>query len=115
MGALHGIPAQEVVEGEADADASRLENAGYFDGGMLSWTSGLNTGLSMEVKSFLGGAFTLYLSMYYPILPGDTFTVYPGCKKRFIDDCTTKFNNAVNFRGEPHGPGNDQIMKVGGL
>jgi uncharacterized phage protein (TIGR02218 family) len=69
----------------------------------------------MEVKSFLGGTFTLYLPMYYAILPSDTFTVYPGCKKRFIEDCIGKFNNVVNFRGEPHVPGNDQMMKVGGL
>ncbi len=104
-----------VTDKRVFTDATRLESAGYFDGGLLSWTSGLNTGLGMEVKSFLGGVFTLYLPMYYQILPTDTFTVYPGCKKRFVEDCTAKFNNAVNFRGEPHVPGNDQMMKVGGL
>ncbi len=96
-------------------DPLRAESAGYFDGGLVSWTSGLNTGLAMEVKSFAAATFTLYQPMYYLILPGDTFTVYPGCRKRFVEDCIGKFNNAVNFRGEPHVPGNDQMLQVGGL
>ena len=39
---------------------------------------------------------------------GDTFVVTAGCDKRF-DTCRARFNNAVNFRGFPHIPGNDFI------
>ena len=96
------------------ADSGRAEASGYFDGGKLTFTSGENKGLSMEVKTFASGGFVLHLPMPYTVAAGDAYTVYPGCKKRFTEDCVGKFNNAVNFRGEPHVPGNDQMMKVGG-
>ena len=98
-------------------DASRTEALGYFDSGKLTWLTGANAGLSMEVKTFtaVDGKFTLYLPMPFDILSGDTFSVYPGCKKRFNEDCKLKFNNVVNFRGEPHVPGTDKIMQVGGV
>ncbi len=104
-----------VTDQRVFADAARAEGSGYFDGGLLAWTSGLNTGLAMEVKAYAGSTFTLYLPMFHPIFPGDAYTVYPGCRKRFAEDCVAKFGNGVNFRGEPHVPGNDQMMKVGGI
>ena len=38
--------------------------------------------------------------------PGDTFSVFAGCDKTFAT-CKAKFDNALNFRGFPHLPGND--------
>jgi|SRR6267378_639587 len=32
---------------------------------------------------------------------GDTVYVYPGCGKRFVEDCIGKFNNSINFGGNP--------------
>ena len=40
------------------------------------------------------------------IVAGDAFMVSAGCDKRF-PTCKAKFDNAVNFRGFPHMPGND--------
>ena len=40
---------------------------------------------------------------------GDTFTVTAGCDKRFAT-CRDRFDNAVNFRGFPHIPGNDFVV-----
>ena len=45
------------------------------------------------------------------ILPGDTFTVTAGCDKQFAT-CQAKFDNAVNFRGFPHIPGNDFVTAI---
>jgi uncharacterized phage protein (TIGR02218 family) len=36
-----------------------------------------------------------------------------GCDKRF-ETCVTRFGNAVNFRGEPHLPGNDLLTRYPG-
>jgi hypothetical protein len=41
------------------------------------------------------------------IANGNGYSVYPGCKKRLIADCKTKFANVVNFRGEPYVPGEE--------
>lgn len=96
-----------VVGRSVFADTSRTEATGYFDGGLLTWTSGANSGRTMEVKLFTGGTdvFTLALPMVGTITVGDGYSVYPGCQKRLITDCKTKFANVVNFRGEPYVPG----------
>jgi len=52
---------------------------------------------------------TLWQAMPEQIEAGDTFVVTAGCDKRF-DTCRARFNNAVNFRGFPHIPGNDFII-----
>ncbi len=96
-------------------DAVRTEADGHFDGGKLSWLSGDNAGLMMEVQSFAGGQFTLQLAMPYAIAPGDGYTATAGCRKRFTEDCQTRFDNALNFRGEPHVPGTDQMLQIGGV
>jgi uncharacterized phage protein (TIGR02218 family) len=86
-------------------DAARTEAANWFTAGKLTFTSGLNTGLSMEVKQSGAGQIALHQSMPFAIAVGDSYTLYAGCTKRFTEDCQTKFTNGVNFRGFPHLPG----------
>lgn len=86
---------------------------GWFTAGKLAFTSGANAGLSVEVKSHRKtGVVTLDLwqAMPEPIAPGDAFIVTAGCDKRFAT-CAGRFDNAVNFRGFPHIPGNDFVMR----
>jgi uncharacterized phage protein (TIGR02218 family) len=86
----------------------------WFTAGRLVWTGGANTGQAVEVKSHRAeaGIVTLELWQAMPeaLAPGDTFTVIAGCDKHF-DTCAAKFNNAVNFRGFPHIPGNDFVIR----
>lgn len=85
---------------------------GWFDGGVLTWETGDNTGRAIEVKSWLQAPaeITLFLPPGYPVQPGDAFRVHPGCDKR-LDTCVTRFANMLNFRGEPYVPGQDEMMK----
>ena len=80
------------------------EEAEHFAMGVLTWLTGDNAGLSMEImQDNIGGLTrTIYLAlpMPYTILAGDTATIYPGCDK-LIPTCGLKFNNTPNFRGEP--------------
>lgn len=96
-------------------NATPATAAGTFDYGKITFTSGLNNGLSMEVKSSVPGQIVLQLPMPYQIAAGDTYSLSQGCNKDFVTGCKNKFNNVVNFRGEPHVPGNDVLMKQGGL
>jgi uncharacterized phage protein (TIGR02218 family) len=45
------------------------------------------------------------------IAAGDAFEVTPGCDKSFAT-CRDRFANQINFRGFPHLPGNDAILRV---
>ncbi len=90
-------------------DTSRTEADGYWNGGLVTWTSGANAGRKMEVGTFAAGAFSLFLPMPSEIAVGDTYSVYPGCDKTF-STCKSRFNNVLNFRGEPHVPGSDKVL-----
>jgi len=86
---------------------------GWFTAGKLTFTDGANAGLSVEVKSHSNDgavSLTLWQQMPQPIAVGDTFTVTAGCDKRFTT-CHDRFNNIVNFRGFPHIPGNDFVIR----
>jgi uncharacterized phage protein (TIGR02218 family) len=86
---------------------------GWFTAGKLTWTSGANVGLGVEVKSHrVEGAavvLTLWQAMAEPLAANDAFIVTAGCDKRFAT-CRERFANAANFRGFPHIPGNDFVV-----
>lgn len=86
----------------------------WFTAGRLVWTNGGNAGLAVEVKFHRlgtdGVTLSLWQAMPEPIAEGDTFAVTAGCDKRFAT-CRDRFGNAVNFRGFPHIPGNDFVMR----
>lgn len=92
-------------------DDARTEEAGYFLGGLITFTSGDNEGLSMEIKEFLQGQFVAVLPLPYPVMAGDTYSLKAGCDKNF-STCVGRFNNAINFRGEPHVPGLDRMLET---
>ena len=87
-------------------DITRVEADAYFTSGKLTWTSGLNNGLSMEVKIYSVGAFVLMEEMPHDLAIGDTYDVYAGCDHTPAT-CIATFNNIANFRGEPYIPGSD--------
>jgi uncharacterized phage protein (TIGR02218 family) len=51
--------------------------------------------------------------MPYTIETGDRFTIVAGCDKS-SKTCIEKFNNIINFRGEPDVPGTDKILTTAG-
>jgi uncharacterized phage protein (TIGR02218 family) len=84
-----------------------------FNGGVLTWTSGANNGKKMEVVSWFQSTnlMILFLPVNYPIVAGDTFSVYPGCDKTRGANGCLKFNNVINYQGEPDLPGVDEAMR----
>ena len=100
-------------------DSDRGEATAWFDEGVITWTGGANNGLSAKIKSFAaiagspstGGVFTLALPMYGTVAIGDTYSVVAGCRKRLSEDCVTKFSNVLNFQGEPHRQGLNDLTK----
>jgi uncharacterized phage protein (TIGR02218 family) len=79
--------------------------------GTVTWTTGKNAGLTMEIRKYdpLTNLFTLSDAMIYAIEEGDTVSVAQGCDKRG-QTCVRMFDNFWNFRGEPHLPGFDKMM-----
>ncbi|WP_265502377.1 DUF2163 domain-containing protein [Paracoccus beibuensis] len=88
--------------------------AGWFRFGTLTWTNGPNAGRRAEVQAHDRSdgiaIITLLEAPIRPINTGNNFTIRAGCDKR-IATCAQKFGNAVNFRGFPHIPGQDTILR----
>jgi uncharacterized phage protein (TIGR02218 family) len=88
--------------------------AGWFALGRLTWTSGANAGRVAEVASHTlsGGERQIALleTPVRPIAVGDDFVVRAGCDKR-LETCRDRFANVVNFRGFPHIPGQDAVIR----
>lgn len=102
-----------VSSSAAFTDSARSEDDDYFADGLITITSGPAEGLSQKVKSFAAGVFTLSLPLGYAPEVGDAYTAIAGCRKRLQEDCVDKFDNAVNFQGEPHLPGLDALTRAG--
>jgi uncharacterized phage protein (TIGR02218 family) len=92
-------------------DAHRTEEAGYFDYGVIRITSGANVGLKREIKQYVDGSFTVFQPWPYALQTGDAYEAVAGCNKHF-STCVSRFNNAINFRGEPHVPGSDTLLQT---
>jgi uncharacterized phage protein (TIGR02218 family) len=84
---------------------------GWFDGGVLTFESGLNAGISRDVVDWIAATRTavLFLPLPYTIAAGDVFRIAPGCDKR-LATCRDKFGNRLNFRGEPFVPGGNALI-----
>ncbi len=86
----------------------------WFTRGHVTWTSGSNNGLSMEVKLHTNDGSTVTVELWQPmseaIAVSDTFEIRAGCNKA-SETCNDKFSNIVNFRGFPHMTGNDFITR----
>lgn len=92
--------------------ATPMVDSGYFDGGLITFTSGLCDGFSQEVKAYVPGQITLHLPMPYALAAGDTYSMVAGCDKS-LATCKDRFDNVVNFRGEPYLPGIDKVLQTG--
>ncbi len=84
--------------------------AGTFSQGVLTWTSGANSGLIDFVRLWTpgGSSDTIQLDMQpiFPIAAGDTFAIRQGCNKTFAScsDLQGATNAYINFGGEPNVP-----------
>lgn len=87
---------------------------GWFAGGTVEWSSGANAGRFAEIMlhEVTSGIVSITL-LEVPVLPvvaGDAFVIRAGCDKR-AETCRAKFSNIANFRGFPHIPGQDAVLR----
>jgi len=87
---------------------------GWFGHGRLEVASGAAAGLEGLIKKDVarGGARLIELWQELPaeVIAGDMLRLTAGCDKR-AETCKGKFANFVNFRGFPHIPGDDWLMR----
>lgn len=99
----------DIVVGSTTQIAIRFVNStisnsyanGRFDFGRITVTDGPNSGHIRTIRSHSADLF--FLSHDLPVNSFATFgfDVFPGCRKRKTEDCTSLYNNAENFVGFP--------------
>lgn len=110
----NAITVTTVTDNRTFVTNATITDSTLYKSGELTWTTGNNANLKMEVKEFnQDSEITLVLPMPYTIQTGDTFTVVQGCDKS-LSTCKNKFNNILNFRGFPDLPGQDRILETNG-
>jgi len=81
--------------------------------GRLRYMSGANCGLTSVVLSVSDSVVRVRDIPPAPVESGCRVELREGCDKRF-ETCVSRFDNAANFRGEPHLPGNDLLTRYPG-
>lgn len=110
--AYRGAGSVASVEGDRFFSTADLQGfaVGWFTRGLLTFTSGANSGRAAEVKRHArldaGTTLELWQAPGNAIAPGDAFVVTAGCDKQ-LSTCSGRFGNAANYGGFPHMPGND--------
>jgi uncharacterized phage protein (TIGR02218 family) len=75
-----------------------------FNLGSIVGQTGQNAGYSRTISMFKSGvSVSIKLAFLFPIAAGDQFQLLPGCD-RTLGTCTSVFNNAIHFGGQPYIP-----------
>lgn len=104
------------VSADRTFEASGLTGlkTGWFELGFLEWQTGANAGRRAEIARHSVSAATVSIELLEApvrgLTAGDAFTIRAGCDKQF-STCKAKFANAANFRGFPHMPGDDLVVR----
>jgi uncharacterized phage protein (TIGR02218 family) len=89
---------------------------GWFNDGVITFTSGAGNGVAMDMKTSVVDpstglwTFVLQEALTFVMEPGDTFTIEPGCDKTSGPGGCGKFSNIVNFRGYKDLPGPQAVL-----
>jgi uncharacterized phage protein (TIGR02218 family) len=89
----------------------------YFNLGFMELTSGPSKGRVYEIRDWVDATntVTLYLPPDAALVAGNSLSIHPGCDYtpgangcgKFVDPATGSAPNILNYRGEPHVPGQD--------
>lgn len=75
------------------------ETDDFWTFGRVTWTAGVNSGQQRAVRQHTGPLLSLSHALPFTPVSGDLFSIYPGCRKRRVSDCTSKYDNAENYLG----------------
>ncbi|WP_237342967.1 DUF2163 domain-containing protein [Wolbachia endosymbiont of Folsomia candida] len=91
----------KVIDEKRFEDVNLTENDEYYKHGIVKFSG--SVAFEGVVKEYKNKVITLFASPPYQISAGDQYSILAGCDKTF-STCKSKFNNTINFHGEPYIP-----------
>jgi uncharacterized phage protein (TIGR02218 family) len=86
------------------------KTASHFVGGQVTLTNGTAAGWTSAIVDIVisSSQWVVKLARAFPVMPetGNAVSLVMGCDKHFAT-CQSRFGNNLNFRGQPHMPGDD--------
>lgn len=82
----------------------------YYNNGLITFNYN-NQFYSTEVKTSDGKLIIFKFPLPFELQINNSFQIMIGCDKMFTT-CYQKFQNAINFRGQPNIPRNEKIFQV---
>lgn len=112
-------PLTHVAHVTAVTGAARVETDCPLPDGTLAYgrlrpLAGALAGLDFEIVASQGVYLDLREAVATRLAPGDLVELREGCDRRF-STCRDRFQNKDNFRGEPHVPGTDSVIRYPSL
>lgn len=74
-----------------------------YDQGSIIGLTGANAGYTRTIGVIVSGTVYYLLPWFFPVMPGDTFLLLPGCDHT-ISTCENTFNNLEHYGGMPYIP-----------
>lgn len=87
---------------------------GYFSFGTLRYMAGPLVGFDAVIIGHAGDTITLTHAPTAELTFPLQVRLIAGCDRR-LETCMSRFDNALNYRGEPHIPGIDSLLNYPGL
>lgn len=74
---------------------------GILEKGKVTVLTGVNSGHVRSVRANTGDLLVLSHPLPYQLDASFGFQIHPGCRKRYEEDCVTRYNNGTRFLGFP--------------
>lgn len=114
LAALKSLALVDMVAVDGAVTLSGLSGDGaLYAYGSIRPVDGPLAGIRLAIASGAGGTVRLRRPPPRALEPGIRVEAIQGCDKMFTT-CRDRFSNALNFRGEPHLPGNDLLTRYPG-
>ena len=91
-------------------EGNTFQENGYFDYGSILIFQNMELFYQGNIKFFINQVFELLEPSTINLQPGMIYYASAGCDKS-PNSCIKKFNNMINFRGEPHIPGIEKLYR----
>lgn len=94
-------------------DNDTIATDDWFKYGRAVFLAGQNSFKAYQVKKYTQSSkqVELLITAPYAIQNGDVLKLQAGCGKTIETYCRDKFDNVINFRGEPFIPGSNQFLR----
>lgn len=110
---LDYFPATNLLTLDDNFNVDEL-NSEHFVNGYVEFLDGDTAGEKYRIRQMITGGVYLHTPLIRTPTGSGAVILHAGCNKRWVEDCTNRFDNSYNFQGFPFIPGKTNVGHVAG-